>query len=58
MCLFFSMNGGYGNIWGLYIFLLFDIKEIIGVLKICMYAFLTWLFFSMNGGHRKCLGYG
>ena len=49
MCLFFSMNGGYRNIWGLYIFLLFDIKEIIGVLKICMYAFLTWLFFSMNG---------
>ena len=58
MCLFFSMNGGYRNIWGLYIFLFFDIKEIIGVLKICMYAFLTWLFFSMNGGHRKCLGYG
>ena len=56
--IFFSMTGGYRDIWGLYLFLLFDIKEIIGMFKICMYPFLTWLFFSMNGGRRKCLGHG
>ena len=32
-----------------YSFLIFNIKEVIGLFKICMCAFLTWLFFSMNG---------
>ena len=32
-----------------YPFLIFNIKEVIGMFRICMYVFLTWLFFSMKG---------
>ena len=41
-----------------YPFLIFNIKEVIEMFKICMYAFLTWLFSSMSGVIGNVWGMG
>ena len=35
----FSVNGGYRDSWGLYAFLIFNIKEVMRIFGVCKYPF-------------------